>query len=78
LQNINITHGMEVSNPDSQPTDNAPADTINREQTSAAPLALANHEEAKSEKSLGLKAEGTGKSEAKPTGQENQGGTDQL
>jgi hypothetical protein len=78
LLNINITHRMEVSNPDSQPTEHAPADTINKEQIAAAPLALPDNEEEKSEKSLGLKEEETGKSEVKPTVQESQGGTDPV
>ena len=64
---------MEVSNPDSQPTENAPADTITKEQIAAAPLALPNNEEEKSEKSLELKEEETGNSEVKPTVQESQG-----
>ena len=69
---------MEVSNPDSQPTENAPADTITKEQIAAAPLALPNHEEEKSEQSLELKGEETGKSEVKPTVQERQGGADPV
>lgn len=69
---------MEVSNPDSQPTENAPADTITKEQIAAAPLALPNNEEEKSEQSLELKEEETGKSEVKPTVQESQGGADPV
>ena len=69
---------MEVSNPDSQPTENAPADTINKEQIAAAPLALPNNEEEKSEKSLELKEEETDNIEVKPTVQESQGGADPV
>jgi hypothetical protein len=78
LLNIYITHSMEVSNPDSQPTENAPADTINKEQIAAAPLALPDNEEEKSEKSLELKEEETGNIEVKPTVQESQGGADPV
>ena len=78
MLNINITHRMEVSNPDSQPTENAPADTINKEQIAAAPLALPDNEEEKSEKSLELKEEETGNIEVKPTVQESQGGADPV
>ena len=69
---------MEVSNPDSQPTENTPADTINKEQIAAAPLALANNEEEKSEQSLGLKEEEIGKSEVKLVVQESQEGADPV
>lgn len=64
---INITHRMEVSNPDSQPTDNAPADTTNGEEIAAATLAIPDNEEEKLEQSPGSTEEETGKSEVKPS-----------
>ena len=69
---------MEVSNPDSQPTDNAPVDTINGEQIAAATLALPNNEEEKREQSPGSTEGETGKSEVKPTVQESHEGVDPV
>lgn len=69
---------MEVSNPDSQPTENAPPDTVNEEQKVGAPRALQNDAEEKSGKSLGSKEQGIGKGEVKATVQESHGGADPV